>query len=40
MIIQMVQDKKTGIWYDPTHEMMKIFKSKKFQAMMKRLKNR
>lgn len=36
----MVQDRKTGQWYDPDQKMKELFAQKWFQDIMKRLKER
>ena len=36
----MVQDKKTGQWYDPEVEFQKLLRQQWFSDVMKRLKDR
>lgn len=36
----LIQDKKTGRWYDPVVEFEKLMKDPKVIAVMKRLKDR
>ena len=37
---QMVQDRKTGEWYDPEQKMRELFKQNWFVALLQRMKNR
>ena len=39
-IPQLVQDRKTGKWYDPTAEFEKVLNSEWFKKIMINLKNR
>jgi hypothetical protein len=37
---QLVQDRKTGKWYDPVVEFEKVLNSEWFKKIMQNLKNR
>lgn len=36
---QMVQDRKTGEWYDPAQKMGELFQQNWFLALLQRMKN-
>ena len=37
---KMVQDRKTGQWYNPEQKMQELFKKSWFVALLQRMKNR
>jgi len=37
---QLVQDRKTGQWYDPQAQWLKVMESKPVREVLERLKNR